>query len=71
MQGGNSRSTRNQAGELGESSDGFARSFILTFRFEYSLPLGVLVNRFQTNQLEFLYARRRLHLHLVAFSPAE
>src|SRR5579859_1666882 len=41
------------------------------FRFEYSLPLGVFVNRFQTNQLEFLYTRRRLHLHFVAFSPAE
>src|ERR1700730_12027707 len=37
---------------------------------EYSLPLGVFVNRFQTNQLEFFYARRRLHLHFVAFPPA-
>src|SRR5580692_7160417 len=41
------------------------------FSSDYSLPLGVFVNRFQTNQFEFFYASRRLHLHFVAFPPTQ
>src|SRR5580700_9973776 len=50
-------------GRIGGAAAWLARSFILTSGSDYSLPLGVFVNRFQINQLEFFYARRRLHLH--------
>src|SRR4029077_344504 len=58
-------------GRIGGATAGLTRELHSHFSSEYSLPLGVLVNRFQTNQLEFFYTRRRLHLYFVAFPPTQ